>query len=54
MTPKAAPNGPPWNGFLALLLAPPHSTLSSNTDRITILPTATVPRLDRTGECPAW
>ena len=54
MPPKAAPNGPPWNGFLALLPAPPHSTLTlfSNTDRITILPTATMPRLGRTGECP--
>jgi DNA gyrase subunit A len=40
--------------LLALLPAPAHSTLTlfSNTDRIAILPTATVPRLGRTGECP--
>ncbi len=40
--------------LLALLPAPAHSTLTlfTNTDRIAILPTATVPRLGRTGECP--
>jgi len=40
--------------LLTLLPVLPHSTLTlfSNTDRIAILPTSTVPRLGRTGECP--
>lgn len=40
--------------LVALLPAPSHSTLTlvTNTDRVAMVPTATIPRLGRTGECP--